>query len=499
MGERVATDSTSEASTVYTGRFWLADRPDEQRPGRLDLDGRWPRLELAEQLTSALRQASATPSADGSVLRRFVPVDEGPDVEALTVHGRLAGVAGKVTLAGAYTLRRRGPEQQLEARHALRGGHEPGLDARFSHARLRVQHLEDWPQLGGFRLDCSTTDDGMWFDEAFAQITYKKPTVPSAEVPDGLGALRLVDRVEIHEPTARGAALTRQAWLELASPDSRTVDELWTTLVGPVSTLLSLALDTDCPPIALQVAHAVDGPWLDVHHPVLVRPGTDRPPRHQLLYREHLGLPELAHWLAASPRLRPIPALVAGVRVGSERTVENQLLELATAAEGLHRRLFPGQRVLDAEDAKRIRATIKHATDLSRILKEAALNALAFLGQPSFARRLAHLLEQATPALPGLIGDPKQWVGDIKTSRNAFAHRLEAGQDLPDLRGWWDQRESLRWVLTVVLLLHAGVSADVLAQRMQLHEPYRHFRRAAGRQWPAPTSGQRSDGSGAGG
>jgi hypothetical protein len=83
----------------------------------------------------------------------------------------------------------------------------------------------------------------------------------------------------------------------------------------------------------------------------------------------------MTRWLAAARRLRPIPALVAGVRAGSERTVENQLLELATAAEGLHRRMFPDQRVLDAEDAERIRATINQAKGLTHRLKEIALSA----------------------------------------------------------------------------------------------------------------------------
>lgn len=495
----MATDRTNETPTVHTGRFWLADRTDEQRPGQLDLSGCWPRLDLSEPPTSGRRQASETTSPDGSVLRRLVPAEEGPDVEALTVHGRLAGVAGVVTLAGAYTLRRRGPEQRLEARHALRGGHEPGLEARFTHARLRLQHLEDWAQLGGLERHSSTAEDGLCFDGASTRITYEQPTVPTAEIPDGGGSLRLVDRVQIHDTTVRGAALTRRAWLELASPAGRTVDELWTSFVGPVSTLLSLALDTDCPPVALQVAHAGDGPWLDVHHPALVRTDVDRPPQHQLLHREHLGLPAIARWLAAGPDLRPLPALVAGVRAGSERTVENQLLELATAAEGLHRRLSGDQRVLPREDAKLIRTVIKRTPLLHPALKDAALNALAFLGQPSYAHRLTDLLDRAGPAVPGLVGDPRRWVKDIKTSRNAFAHRLEAGRDLPDLRDWWNQRESLRWVLTAVLLLHAGVPAEILAGRLQQHEPYRHFWRAAARQWPTPAAPERSDGPGAGG
>lgn len=32
---RVTEDSTTEDMTVYGGRFWLADRPGEQRPSRL--------------------------------------------------------------------------------------------------------------------------------------------------------------------------------------------------------------------------------------------------------------------------------------------------------------------------------------------------------------------------------------------------------------------------------------------------------------------------------
>jgi len=90
-----------QGSGRFSGRFWLPAQPAEHVGGWLDLSARWPVLELAEPLTSALREGSRTTFPDGSVRTRWQPVDDDVQPEGLTIHGVLRrGPARAVTLVG---------------------------------------------------------------------------------------------------------------------------------------------------------------------------------------------------------------------------------------------------------------------------------------------------------------------------------------------------------------------------------------------------------------
>ena len=88
---------------VHSGRFWLAETPDTVVAGRLDLSGRWPRLELFGTLTPYLQIDPLTTPTDGNQVTKYVPVSEGPESQSLTVHGQLVELNGKITLAGMWT------------------------------------------------------------------------------------------------------------------------------------------------------------------------------------------------------------------------------------------------------------------------------------------------------------------------------------------------------------------------------------------------------------
>jgi hypothetical protein len=81
--------------------------------------------------------------------------------------------------------------------------------------------------------------------------------------------------------------------------------------------------------------------------------------------------------------------------------------------------------------------------------------------------------------MPGVTGRTDRWVQEVTEVRNKFAHRdygfLNTG-DIPELVSI---RDSLRWVLTGLLLLQTGLPHDELAARVDHHEPYRLFRRQA--------------------
>ena len=109
--------------------------------------------------------------------------------------------------------------------------------------------------------------------------------------------------------------------------------------MSPVAVLLTLAVDHDCPPVGLDVYSQQDRRWLQVRRPELQEPAGELLDLHAvLLTRFDLGVGHLAAWLDAAPALRPIPSLMAEVATAPDRTLANQLMEMAIAAEGLHRR-----------------------------------------------------------------------------------------------------------------------------------------------------------------
>ena len=253
---------------------------------------------------------------------------------------------------------------------------------------------------------------------------------------------------------------------------------MWGQLVNPIGVLLSLAVDADTPPVSLEVG-TLGGEWLSVVHPLIAADDTERP-RHLLLWREQLDLSMIGTWLSKANDLSPVPQLVAGVALSpSDRTLENQLLELATAAEGLHRRLYPKQRSMAPAKARTVQRDASDA--VPKEVRQLVRERLGHLAEPTYRDRLHTLIERAGD-LPSMIGDAEAWVGKVTPARNGFAHRLAGGKGAAELDEHLVLMRSLRWFLTSLLLLEAGVESAILRERLGDHQPYLHFLRQA-RRW----------------
>lgn len=472
-----------------SGRFWLPGHPEQTVGGWLDTSGRWPMVELAEPLTPSLREVSRAEQPDGSHLVKLQPADDDVQPDKVTVHGVLRDGPRGVTLVGASTSGRQqvwggvvkdpGMER-LRADYALIGGRTEGREARFRYARVQLQHLDVWAQLPG--ISGEVAHDGSW-----AVMTHERPDKETIELHEPPGWLVLDSVLTMPQLTVRGASLTRTAELRWESSEAGiTVDELWLRFVDPLCVLLSLASDADSPAVSLQVRDGDGDRWLQVvHYGQDTTVGESLASHKLLLTREHLGLYQLGRWLSRAGPLSPVPQLVAGVVVSSsDRTLQNQLLELATAAEGLHRRLYPNQRGMTKKQARQAQRVAGNA--VLKELRDQVIGALGHLAEPTYRERLRVLVERACEVAPGVTGDSEEWVGRVVASRNGFAHQLtgdksreaELEEDLVLLR-------SLRWLLTTLLLLEAGTAPETLAGRLQQHQPYLHFRRQAERWLPA--------------
>jgi hypothetical protein len=471
---------------ALSGRFWLADAAEQKVSGRLTLGSEGPRLELDGTLTPGMRLRSVATAEDGSSLNTYVPVLE--EDELLTVHGEIDSAVGiePVTLVDGITTSRTfnllspgAGRQRLQGLYACRGGHVAGNDELFTQVRVRLHHLDEWASLGGF---------GQEFDQDKASIIFEQPKVLPVPLHNG-GRLDLQQVLACFSDVL-GRGLTRTVWLRVVNLPPTRWRELDRGLVTPLSTLLTLAVDADCPPVQVEVATGPDSGWLSIHSSGL-RPPPDGPlPAGQMLLPlAVLGLPGVAAWLDRVETLGPLPPVVAAAVAGPPRTVETGVLDLTTVAEGLARRLWPDWNRLTKEQAVAARKTAlaaveKQGDEVVKVVQ----GALDHLIEPSYPQRLLRLAERADSVVPKVLGRrtdgrPSRWKGAVAGARNDFAH----SQD----RGWLGEERldqylavigSLRWLLTAVLLLETGLPAETLAARFAQHQRYLLFLRQA-REW----------------
>jgi len=419
----------SDPTQLDSGRFWLPDASQETVGGWLNATSRWPHVTLADPLTPAMRETERSTDPEGRTTITSVPADDDIDPDACTVHGHLRRGPRRITLVNATSAGRsmvlggRGAdrgEQRLRADYALLGGHVDGADALFDQARLHLGHLDEWARLPGV----STT---VAVDGSHVQIEYTDPDGERAKVP-GLGDLVLTTVVTMPNPSVRGANLVRRAELRLELADPLTSEEIWQRFVAPAATLLSLCADRDSNVVSLQLRPGPDEPWLQVRHPMIHNtspdPG-DHNVSHEILFpREVVTLDHAAQWLTQAPALSPIPGMVAAIRTGSDRTLANELLDLATAAEGLHRRLPDQTRAITRSQARSARRAARDAVDST--MRDRVNDALGHLDDPTYAERLRAVTDLAAVSIPEALGDRELWEQRIKQVRNGFAHQVPA-------------------------------------------------------------------------
>lgn len=401
------------------------------------------------------------------------------------------GRSESVTLVGGFTTGRTfdcaswrvGPGaglQRLQARYALLGGHIAGEEEVFTGVRMRFRHLDEWADLGGFAHSLAAEQ---------ASIAFQRPDMPPAPLSDG--GLLHVDQDLFWARSGDGEKLTRAVWLRVdGQPPARWLD-LDRSLVTPLVTLLTLAVDVDCPPVQVELAAGTDTEWLSLSSSGL-RPSAERPRpvQEMLLPLRALGLTAVATWLDRVEDLGPLPPVVAAAAAKPPLTLETGVLQLATVAEGLARRLWPHWNRLSQEEVDRARqSALAAVADHGESVSAAVQGALEHLHEPSYPQRLEELAKCAGDAVPGVLGRltdqgrPSRWKEAAAGARNDFAHRFD--------RGWLDEASvdrylavynSLRWLLTAVLLLQTGLDPETLGARLREHQRYYLFLRQA-RQW----------------
>jgi hypothetical protein len=433
------------------GEFWIVGESHNRRPGTLTVAPKHPpSLEVEGVLSSLLRQVKRGQST--VTYRPAEPTDAtayGPFlIQGIDNRGTPLTVIDAISvgwqLLGNQT-------QRFQSAQAVIGIHLESREHYFSSVRFRLQNLDAWRHFlraTESEHDASLTSGGL--------VSFSAPTA-------------------------------RRLWLAVENVKGGSLRDLDRRFERPLVSLFNLVTGEGCEPLAIQVREGGPGTsWCDVYSGSLQ--GDPDQEGHGvdgwLLQLADLGIRNVAAWLDRVDLLGPLPPGVADLVGIGTISLESQVLQLTSIAEGLHRVLYPRQKRFKKEDVKKAQSLAADAVGkVYPELVESVKGLLGQLHQPSYSDRLARLATDAAPAIPGATGDIDKWRKLVTSARNQFAHRTKNEFLRPEgVDRYLVTALSLRWLLTATLLLQADIPMRVLAERFSVYQPYISFCSAA-KEW----------------
>lgn len=475
-------------SGEHVGKFWLADSPDEVISGHLIVaPEQAPRISVFGEL---LEQWRRVPPVDGEnqLETTFVPVDLAAQPE-VTIHGDLFQLNEPMSLMHARAVdwqQRHGGRvadpgtQTFEGRSALIGVHADGPSHLFGGVRVRLRHLDQWAGLGRYSQLTPDRDTSV--------LTHTFADRPPAALTDG-GTVGFDRELSVSARVSDAATVTPHTYLRVQGTTARTWSGFDHRVVTPLISLLTLATGHRAGPILIELDHR--GRWVQVIGFRTAHQEASGGP--QVLAQQMLApygvitLDHVARWLDSVDRLGLLPPVVAHSVASGPSSLETEVLELCTVAEGLHSRLFPDGRSLPHDVAEQARTAAWHAVEFfGEDVATKMKNALTHFGDVTYPTRVDELGKLAERVAPGVTGKSTRWKRAVADSRNHFAHLSDPGfLGEGDIDKHVMVMVSLQWVLRLVLLRETSLDENTLAQRIAHHDPFRLFIEQA-RQWAPP-------------
>ncbi|USI93014.1 HEPN domain-containing protein [Rhodococcus pyridinivorans] len=464
------------------GRFWVPESPDSRQPGVVEVAGSQVTLKVSPELTPMWEYQKVR---EGEIVG--VPAKEQSNFVVL---GTLVTKPQKITLVGTRTISRseigffaseseEAPttHQTLRATWCLTGGHIKDPDTRFLGVQIDVTNLAEWALLQSL----SST-----------RYPYKKEAIWRFSLPDGYdealpdnrGYLTLQPTGLIEPLTIRGTTITTDTKLEVELNDDHgwTLTDAFSRLATPVTSLFTLLAGERC---GLRKLSVWDGSeWLSVHGRWLEPDSPERTDSLLLTVRD-TGPKLLGQWMEMHERTSPVPQIVAAAVSNEFHTIESEALSLVTAIEALHRILHPGDRRFDENQITNAVVALKGLGEdsMDPKLNESLRSALKqHWWEKSYPQRVQDLAEPVAAAVPGSLGKVNKWRKAVVDQRISLAHGMSLKSDA--FLKMDSLNRSIRWMLTLRLLLESGVPADVLAPAIDRSERFKSDRRYWRKHWP---------------
>jgi hypothetical protein len=439
-----------------TGKFWSTEAPDRSVAGRLVIDQDGASVHLLDELVAF----------------------DAP--EAVTVHG-ITSEQGRVSLVQCIPIHHRTigggahVEQTLSVRYAVLGAHISGPEQKYTAVAIRADGLDAWANLEWLSYIPGDDDPG---ELLRIQRKESSPLTRVGEFSISIGGV-------IHNRRNLSSyAIEHEAWISIDQFVPRTFDEVDRDFIAPVTGVISLLTGTACPLLNMELLP--DG--ADSQHPLSRVVAKDEVPRSRTVRPHDVLVPHgatslmvLANFLSRNRLLGSLTPVIADAQGEPARSsIQTQLLQLTTVAEGLHRRLFPEEFRLVSADVLDIKAKISTALAENPQRHLDILNGfLAHVGEPNYKNRLRRLVNEVSVIMPGVAGQVPRWINKVDHARNTFAHSLGTHLDAPLAREYYVICRSLVWIMSGVLLKDSGVRENLLRDRIAQSRPYQHFLRQA--------------------
>lgn len=171
-----------------------------------------------------------------------------------------------------------------------------------------------------------------------------------------------------------------------------------------------------------------------------------------------------AAWMSLREKLGTSLAVLFGLDYMPVGYLDDQLFNVAAAAEGMHAALRPDASALDDQVHKNVKKLIKAAVQLSNqdaMVADWLSNAVGS-NRPGFIQRCRELAEIPDPeAVKYLLGDVTQWARWLRDARNSVGHATgQLSNKMPDhaLHPLFTVTKGL---LHLVLMSRLGLGPDV--------------------------------------
>jgi hypothetical protein len=436
-----------------------------------------------------------------------------PEPDDIDVHGSVSIAPWRVSLLGCRTKSRRrhgladfggGPSHHvLRAVWAVVGAHVSTAD-RFSGVRLQVGGLEEWAVTSGLEQTMQrgeTVSTALRYEARPAVVTPFTAFDESAEL--SLGSVGRISPIDVH-----GGHIRTSNWLTLTALSGWTLQDAMSLFVLPVQTLMTLLTGSRAP--VRQVEVLVGDRWCQVFGRHLDPWSPDERPvtMQTFLGTEELSLAHVARWLEVAQMLSPAPQIVAAGLGNEFTTADTEALVMATAAEGLDRRLRPGARAFDEMVIEQAHQVLQEV-DIDERLRRKVIGAVSqYLWEPSMPQRLSALATSVAGAVPDCVGQVSRWKSAVTSMRNSGAHGFarpetdrtatgdpgsvdgsgpradaakRAAEELLAMRAL---SLSLRWAMRVRVLQAAGVGDQALRDALNHWPEYERDRDHWSHHWP---------------
>jgi hypothetical protein len=468
-------------ATSSLGQFWLPGRSDSRVTGTLEVDGTEVRLEVSPELTPHFEITETRP---GTAM-----VGVGDDPDDMVILGSIPFRPGKITLWDAYTTDRRSvgwpfpgrcsadPSMQgLAATWCVVGEHLPDPDVPLQGVRPDVTNLAEWAAIPSLSTQVYL-NDRLKLDW---HMDLREKSL-DAELDGGAGYVTLGPSATHRPPDIRGFDVKTTSQLEFELFRGWNIAEIAVRVLNPLADLMTLISGKPCSIRSLDVWA---GEWCSVHG-YRINPSAPEAAGELLFTRPDVGLEFLPRWLEIHRRTTPVPQILAAVIRNEFPTVEADALSLATAVEALHRTLYPDARRFSTEQIDASLSALASSTTPPEIAESFSSALRNYWHECSYPQRVSALAGPVVQAVPSCVGRLGRWKKEVVDQRIALAHGLgQNGLSEEKLRQMIALNHSLHWMLTLRLLMEAGVQDSVLVAGTEQSDRFSHQSANWKHEWP---------------